>query len=466
MSDALSDAARAFARKRNIPTELLSADFDLVNGWLKERAFWLAGVADGEILQGFRREVEKMLRGESGGTESMGRLWDMLERKGYKPPEGTEGTIKDLRTWDRMSVSLDTNVSLARGYGMRFRAQQSLRAFPAWRFFRLGQRMVPRKWEIRWDKAAEATAGIPGAGDFVALINHPIWRALSAFGTPYPIFDYGSGMNVKAVPRSEAKKIGLLDDPRTDAMWKVPRLESPNATLQAKPDITERKLRQALSERLKGLARWEGDILVHTDPNGTRPMTARQLADVWRRGLPDGFEPRQKQAFIEWVQDSRRFNSWSDQRRAEFQPGTDRWDDFLRFIDRLENEAPADALWRGMSMDRKRLDGFLEAIKDGYTVRNSQPAESWTSNQRVALNYAAKEGKWRVVVKVNGPVQAKDITPLVREFSSEIAKQKAPTVEVDAEWLYRMGTRFRVVKVNENASVQSVEVTLEELPIP
>ena len=63
-----SDAARAFARKRNLPTELLSADFDLVDGWLKERSFWMAGVADAEILQSFRREIEKMVRGESGGT--------------------------------------------------------------------------------------------------------------------------------------------------------------------------------------------------------------------------------------------------------------------------------------------------------------------------------------------------------------------------------------------------------------
>lgn len=466
MGYSVSDAAKAFARKRSLPTELLSADFDLVDGWLKERAFWMAGIADAEVLQAFRREIESMVRGESGGTESMGRLWSLLEQRGYTPPTGTEGTIKDLSTWNRMSVALDTNVRMARGYGMWFRAQKSLRAFPAWRFFRLGQRKIPRDWIRRWDEAKKRTDQVPGVGDFVALVNHPIWLELSAFDQPYPPFDYNSGMYVKAVPRSEAKKLGLLDDPRTKALWETPALRSPNASLQARPDISERTLRDALSERLRGLARWDGGTLIHTDPNGTRPMTARELADTWRAGLPDEFKPRQRDAFLEWVRDSRAFNSRSREGDRFFTPGSDRWSDFIRMIDRLENEGSADALWRGMSMDRQNLDKFLRGIaNDGYRVRDITPAESWTSNQRAALEYAAGDGKkWSVVMNVQSPATAKDITPLVREFEEQIGKQKTPSVSVDAEWLYRTGTAFRVVKVRENPQTKTVEVTLEENP--
>ncbi len=461
-----SDAARAFARKRNLPTELLSADFDLVDGWLKERSFWMAGVADAEILQSFRREIEKMVRGESGGTESMGRLWSLLETKGYQPPAGQAATIKDLSTWNRMSVSLDTNVRMARGYGMWFRAQKSLRAFPAWRFFRLGQRKIPRNWIRRWEEAKKKTSHVPGAGDFVALINHPIWKVLSAFDQPYPPFDYNSGMYVKAVSRSKAKNLGLLDDPRTREMWENPRLESPNATMQAKPDISERALRDALSERLRGLARWDGDTLIHTDPNGTRPMSAKGLAAVWRAGLPDDFQPRQRDAFLEWVRDSRVFNPHRKESDRLFTPGSDRWNDFIRMIDRLENESEADVLWRGMSMDRQNLDKFLRGISsDGYRVRDITPAESWTSNQRSAVEYAGSDGKkWSVILNVQSPSSAKDITPLVREFEAEISKQKAPSISVDAEWLYRTGTAFRVVKAKENPQAKTVEITLEENP--
>jgi len=35
---------------------------------------------------------------------------------------------------------------------------------------------------------------------------------------------------------------------------------------------------------------------------------------------------------------------------------------------------------------------------------------------------------------------------------------------VDAEWLYRTGARFRVVKTDENREARQVTITLEELP--
>lgn len=467
MPDAVSDAAKAFARKLNVPTELLSDDFDLVDGWLKERSFWMAGVNDAEILQAFRREIELMTRGDSDGAASMNRLTLFLKERNYKAPEGAEGTIKDLSTWRRMSVALDTNVSMARGYGMWFRAQKSLRAFPAWRLYRLGLRKVPRDWVTRWQQAHDRTADVPGAlrDDFVALINHPIWVAISAFGNPYPIYDYGSGMSVKPESRTNAKKLGLLDDPRTKEMWQTPRIESPNANLHAKPDISERGLRDALSKRLKGIARWEGDTLVHTDPNGTRPATAKDLADTWKQGLPEGFKPRQKDAFLEWVRDSRQFNPKQKSSDPMLAPGTDRYGDFLRFIDRITNEKHAETLWRGMSMDQSSLDGFMRQIRaEGYSVRPITPAESWTSNLAAAQTYAklGDGDRWAVILRVESPQAAKDITPLVRAFVAEIGKSKSPPVQVDAEWLYKTGTRFRVLRIEENEKSRLIQITLKE----
>jgi len=463
MAYGYSDAFAELARKRNVPSDLLSADWATVDGWLKERAFFMSGVKDAEILQQFRREAERVARGESGGTEAMNRLWLFLERVGYQPPPGQAGTIKDLSTWKRMSVVLDTNVAMARGYGMWARAQSSLRAFPAWRLTRIAARKKPRDWDARWAKAYALTSSVPGAllEPKVALINHPIWMALSVFGNPYPPYDWNSGMGVVPVKRSESKALGLLDDPRTRPMWESSLLKSPNATTQLTPDVSDRVLREALAERLKGIAEWQGDTLVMTDPNGTRPYTAQGLAELWRRGLPDGLEPRQLEAFLEWVRDSSQFRS-----DPALLPGTDRWNDFLRFIDRLENERPTETLWRGMTMTQQNLDRFLDAIADGYTVRPVSPAESWSTNLAAVQNYAKWDDpkKWSVVLTVQNPAGAKDITPLVREFESEIGKQKVPSVSVDAEWLYRTGARFRVVKTDENREARQVTITLEELP--
>jgi len=465
--DDLSDAAKAVMRKRNVPSELVSEDWNAVDGWLRERAFFMSGVMDAQILQAFRREAELMAAGKSSGSESMNRLMLFLERVGYKPAPGDEGTIKDLSSWQRMSVSLDTNVAMARGYGMWARAQKSLRAFPAWEFIRIAERKHPRKnWDERWEKAHALTASIPGAllSPQIALINHPIWKALSAFGNAYPPYDWNSGKGVRIVSRKRSKELGLLDDPRTRPMWEQSALASPNESTEVTPDISERHLRQALSERLMGIAEWQGEKLVMTDPNGTRPYTARALADLWRRELPEPIEPRQKEAFIEWVRDSRAFNRNSDWADPLFVKGTDRWDDMTRFLDRLENESPIDELWRGMSMNRENLDGFLKAIENGYAVRAVTPAESWSNNLLAAQNYSKwnDDQKWSVILNVKQPTLAKDITPLVREFTGEIGKQKVPGVEVDAEWLYKSGTRFRVASINRNAEKRQVEITLEE----
>lgn len=464
MPDDLSDAGRALMRKRSVPSDLLSEDWSAVDSWHRERAFFMSGVMDAQILQEFRREAEKIARGESGGTESMNRLMLFLERVGYKAAPGQEGTIKDLSSWKRMSVALDTNVAMARGYGVYARAQKSLRAFPAWEFVRVSPRKKPRlNWDARWAMAHSLTSSVPGAmvTPQIALINHPIWAALSTFGNPYPPYDWGSGKGVKPVSRSRAKSLGLLDDPQTRPMWEKSALKSPNASTRVKPDISARKFRDGLSERLKGIAEWQGDALVMTDPNGTRPYTARALADLWKREMPNEIEPRQKEAFLEWVRDSGRF-----QELPSLKPGSNLWNDFQRFVSRLENEKPVETLWRGMTMSRGKLDGFIKSITDGYEVRSAIPAESWTANLASARIYAKWNDpkKWSVLLIVENPEKAKDITPLVRVLGPQIGKQKVPSVAVDAEWLYQSGARLRVMKTAEDREARQITITLEELP--
>jgi hypothetical protein len=298
-----TDAFNAFARRQNLPTNFLSADFEMVPAWLRERAFWMAGVNDAEVLQRFRNEIELMAQGRSSGTESMNRLHLYLERRGYRPPPGTDGAIQDLRTWRRMSVSLDTNVAIARGYGQWVTAQENLRAYPAWQLRRESPRQEPRPWGLLWHTAYQKTIGTPGAllEPQIALINHPIWKAIDGFHTGFPPFGYNSGMGVKSIGFIQARELGLMEDPSTRELWENPVIESPNHSLGFQPEITSDDLRQALADRMQGLGRWQGDTFVHTDPNGTRPISAEALADAWKQGLPEGFESQQKDAFLGWM---------------------------------------------------------------------------------------------------------------------------------------------------------------------
>ena len=467
MPDPLPDALKLFRLKVSAPTELVTNDFDIVDVWTKERAFWMAGLADAEILQSFRNEIDRVVSGESGQVEAIGRLRMFLEQNGYEPAPGTEGTIKDLSTWRRMSVAIDMNVRMMRGYGNWLRAQKTLRAFPAWEFIRVAPRKVHRDWPSRWDKAMLATSDISGAGDNVALINHPVWRHLSAFGSPYPPYDWGSGMGVKLVGMRRAKELGLLDDPATDRLWKEMAVDSPNATLQAKTKVTEKTLRDALSRRLKGLARWDGDILVHTDPNGTRPATQDQLIDMWGN-LPEEIEPRQERSFIEWVRDSGTF-----QEKPKYKPGSNQWDDMVRLSNRIEPSETA-VLHRGAvfpeTLKKGRpgitLDDFLKLIQEkGYETGFNKPTESWSLNQVTAETYAKTANigkKWAVLFEIQSPRKARDIRKLVRHFSDQIGKVKNPSISQDAEFLYVRGTMLEVVTIKRNPETRIVNITLKE----
>ena len=51
----------------------------------------------------------------------------------------------------------------------------------------------------------------------VALKTSPIWTALSRFGRPWPPFDYGSGMGLEDVDRTEAEDLNLLDKDQAPA---------------------------------------------------------------------------------------------------------------------------------------------------------------------------------------------------------------------------------------------------------
>jgi hypothetical protein len=55
---------------------------------------------------------------------------------------------------------------------------------------------------VAWKGASRST--------WVALKDSPIWTALSRFGTPWPPFDFNSGMWVEDVERQEAEDLGLL----------------------------------------------------------------------------------------------------------------------------------------------------------------------------------------------------------------------------------------------------------------
>jgi hypothetical protein len=162
----------------------------------------------GTVVEKF---VEKLVAGKidfaSARCDLRLALWDA----GYS----------ELGDEDWLNAVLELNTSLRlcwRYYESRLHPVL-LAHWPAQEFLRVGPRAVHRDWLRRWTDAD----GRLSNGKMIALMDDPIWYALSDFGFPFPPFALGSGMGVRAIDRSAAMKLGLIDLQRRVLPKRVPR---------------------------------------------------------------------------------------------------------------------------------------------------------------------------------------------------------------------------------------------------
>lgn len=346
--------------KTSLPTELRTAELDRLPLALRERSFFMAAVDDAEILDRFRGEVEAVAAGDRSMSEAKVRLHDYLKARGYRPIPGQEGTIKDLRSLRRMTVALETNVEAARSYGQWARQQSALAAFPAVQYKRGRQARVPRDWPARWNAAREATAEAGATlatseDDMICLVNHPLLTdpIFNRFGSPWTPYDFGSGMILTPVSRARTISLGLLPEKgdtseEADFLRELmqPQSRSLNESLEARPAVVSPELRDALAERLQGLAKWADDVLIFTDPNGTRAMTESDLEETWSTPLPKVFHDiapdglLQRQAALDFADDPETFAS---------KPDRNQWADLARAVGRISEQAKRRAIVRAIA---------------------------------------------------------------------------------------------------------------------
>lgn len=445
MAGELTDAWKLLGGKETIPSEMLTADWARVPQWTRERSFWMAGVTRASILDEFRGELATILQGGTNIPEATRRLQGFLDASGYQPKPGEEGTIKDLRTPRRIAISLSTNVKLLQGWGKKERGMRdaAMRAFPAWELVRLDGRRVPREWHQLWE---DAGGTLTDDGRMIALKTDPIWQALGhifedSIGVDYPPFCWGSGMGWRPVSRREAKALGLLDG------WTPPAprpVASPNESLQVSDRIATPEIRAQLAARLKGLVEFRDDLIVFTDPTGTRPYAAEQLAKVVTAELPDGFPQVQAQAVERHL-------------HAGLMLG-DMTDDFRRFLSRtapLESGVPAfrGEAYRNAAQVRSRI----QSLRSGAPV--GEIAQSWTLAEQVAMDFATGRGLRHVLIletRSHGTLR-----PIY-----QTAELVMPSTAGQKEVVAVQGTRFRIVgdpSVTRDAGLVTTRIEVEEV---
>jgi hypothetical protein len=244
-----------------IGADLSSAQWADVPLALRERAMFSARMAKATMLQGLKDQV--LSAATPAEFIAKARPWMLANGLGrVATGDGVKENL-DLRNHagtERLKLIFEQNIRSARGYGWWKQGQNPdvLDAFPAQELIRIQGRKAPRDWRARW----LAFKGPMYNGRMIALKSDGIWSAISRFGTPWPPFDFGSGMGVEDISREEAESLGLMQ-PGEPAKGDE---QSFNKDLQASVKNLDPALVQALQasfgvqvQQTAGMLHWLGD---------------------------------------------------------------------------------------------------------------------------------------------------------------------------------------------------------------
>lgn len=250
------EALASFAARDLMPTAAGSAEIAQLAPEIRERAFFSAKVEDARFLASADRMIGAVVSGEAGRgsvegrksalspDEVRGELKELLRATGYAPELGKEGGLEDLSSTQRLNLIIKTNNDMAAGAG-QFAIQNDpelLDFFPCLELYRLESREKERNWQERWVRKGGKLFG----GRMIARKDDRIWRAISAFGNPYPPFDYNSGMWTEEVSRAEAEALGVIS--RSSVVKPQSLSFNENVSVDFPQNISN-----GLSEVLKGL---------------------------------------------------------------------------------------------------------------------------------------------------------------------------------------------------------------------
>lgn len=252
------EAVGYLRQQRLLPTSLSAADLAKLDATVRVRGIFSARTTMGEHLQVIRDQTLAMADGGTDLATAKLELKKSLQRLGYRPAEEDKGTLKDLSSERRRDLVVRMNARFAQGFGQWKQGQDPafLAAWPCKEIVREQARKEPRGlawWQARFVEAG----GTLYDGRMIARKDSPVWRKLSRFKLPYPPYDYGSGMGDEDVSAAEAIELGVITP--DDVI--EPDTTELNDGLEARPQITDPELREAVRRDLGDAFRWVDGVL-------------------------------------------------------------------------------------------------------------------------------------------------------------------------------------------------------------
>lgn len=232
----ISDAVAKLSSRTPVGATLRSEEWERVPVEIRERAQFSARIENARVLDRVQKGLTDILsqtRDANGVIEDRSRfiaeLAKLAEAEGLRPSDpALVGTIQDITSERRAELILRTQTEQAYNFARHKRGSSGplLNAAPAQELVRIRNSREKRRWVDVWRANGGKTfAGSPSIGGAlqdgasgvrcIALKGDPIWTRISRFGTPWPPFDYNSGVGVTNLTRTEAIRLGIISKSQT-----------------------------------------------------------------------------------------------------------------------------------------------------------------------------------------------------------------------------------------------------------
>ncbi len=296
----LEDAVRSLGAKTPLGRALSSAEWERMPVEIRDRAFFSAMVEDERILAEMQRRIlqrvrlqrSKLADGSEGVTMDRARfiaeMQEELDRAGYRPDPAKAGGLQDLSSAGRLGLIWDMQLAQAHGSAKWKTSQDKdlLKTTPAQELIRVENRNERRDWPRIWAENGGEFFGEPGPdypdapGRMIALKTDEIWAKISRFGTPWPPFEWGSGMGLRNVRRREAIELGVMTRETKQEPLSTPFNAGLKASAKGLPSASIERIQNTFGDAVKVTPDelvWQRDMS-ETNPHRALPITGELKA--------------------------------------------------------------------------------------------------------------------------------------------------------------------------------------------
>lgn len=351
-------------------TTLTSSQLEDLPAEIRDRSMFSAKVEEERLLVEMQERLQARIELAKRDGRTMDRgvfieeMRDILTEQGYRRPQGIKaGSLRDLKSTRRLGLIFDMNVAQAEGYA-RWAADmttEGLENEPCYELIRWEERMEIRDWPRVWAAVGGKFYGGVGSnpdyplspGRMIAKKTDPIWNNISRFNTPWPPFDWGSGVGLGGVGRSESDELGVTFEDEIFVPLERPFNEGLRMSVRTLPETARERIRSSFGDTV----RFEDDEII---------LQRRETPETYAQRLLDmeaSIDERSRQLYEEAIEQMRNVDEEMQVQLAELSAvGVGR----KQLFHAMMNDERSDALMRvtghfPTTMQFRRRDGQLIA---------------------------------------------------------------------------------------------------------